>query len=149
MSIWEGIIDGRRLPLIRINGRLNADVYIEDILSQHVVPFVRREEEQGNNVILQQDNAPPHRAAITQRYLEDNQISVLPWPAVSPDMNCIENLMALLSRALRNVRPQPANAAELFNILNQKWDNITIVTLQNCTRSMRRRWTNYVLRVSL
>ena len=139
VSIWGGIIDGRRLPLIRINGRLNADVYIEDILSQHVVPFVRREEEQGDNVILQQDNAPPHRAAITQRYLEDNQISVLPWPAVSPDMNCIENLWALLSRALRNARPQPANADELFNILNQEWDNITIVTLQNYTRSMRRR----------
>ena len=67
VRIWGGIIDGRRLPLIRINGRLNADVYIENILSQHVVPFVRREEEQGNNVILQQDNAPPHRAAITQR----------------------------------------------------------------------------------
>ena len=95
MSIWEGIIDGRRLPLIRINGRFNADVYIEDILSQHVVPFVRREEEQGNNVILEQDNAPPHIAAITQRYPEDNQISVLPWTAVSPDINC--NLWALLS----------------------------------------------------
>ena len=37
----RGIIDGRRLPL-GINGRLNADVYIKDILSQHVVPFVRR-----------------------------------------------------------------------------------------------------------
>ena len=54
-------------------------------------------------------------------------------------MNCIENLWALLSRALRNARPQPANADELFNILNQEWDNITIVTLQNYTRSMRRR----------
>ena len=128
-SVFGGIIDGRHLPLICINGRLSVDVYIENILTPHVVPFIRGEEHQGNNVILQQDNAPPHRSAITQRYLEDNEISVLPWPAVSPDMNCIENLWAVLSRALRKARPQPANADELFNILSQEWDKFTEATI--------------------
>ena len=77
MSVWGGIIDGWRLSLIRIKGRLSADVYIENILTPHVVPFIRGEKHQGNNVILLQDSAPLHRSAITQRYPEDNEISVL------------------------------------------------------------------------
>ncbi|ERL86204.1 hypothetical protein D910_03615, partial [Dendroctonus ponderosae] len=42
--------------------------------------------------ILQQDNAPIHTAQIIQTWLTANNISVLEWPAIFPDLNNIENL---------------------------------------------------------
>jgi len=139
VSIWGGIIDGRRLPLVRIDGRLSGEVYIRNILMQHVQPFIRSEQRRDNNVTLQHDNAPPHRAYITQNYLADNDIHVMPWPAVSPDMNCIENLWAVLSRALSKAKPQPTDADELFGLLSQEWDRIDEEMVLAHTRSMSRR----------
>ena len=34
---------------------------------------------------------------IVAEYLENIYVTVLEWPAISPDMNCIENLWAFLS----------------------------------------------------
>ena len=41
---------------------------------------------------FQHDNAPPHKAKITQEVLMNSKISVLEWPPFSPDINPIENI---------------------------------------------------------
>ena len=89
-------------------------------------------------MILQHDNAPTHRAGVVTEYLENNHVTVLEWPAISPDMNCIENLWAFLSRELHK-RPVPQNADELFGILTEEWDRIPDTVVLAHTSSMRRR----------
>jgi hypothetical protein len=44
------------------------------------------------DLVLQQDNAPPHAARSTQNFLTENRVEVLQWPAQSPDLSAIELL---------------------------------------------------------
>ena len=47
---------------------------------------------------FQQDNAPPHRAKSTEKWMADNSISILHWPPCSPDLSPIENLWGYVSQ---------------------------------------------------
>ncbi len=53
--------------------------------------------------IFQQDLAPAHTAKSTKSWLNDHGVGVLDWPANSPDLNPIENL---LSRGKGETRDQ-------------------------------------------
>ncbi|XP_063384759.1 uncharacterized protein LOC134670874 [Cydia fagiglandana] len=44
------------------------------------------------------DNAPIHTSAIVTKSFEENQIEVLDWPSLSPDLNIMENAWGWLSR---------------------------------------------------
>ena len=47
------------------------------------------------------DNARPQVARICRQFLNRNNVNVLPWPAVSPDMNPIEHIWDYLGRKVR------------------------------------------------
>ena len=50
----------------------------------------------GLNYIFQQDNASVHTSRLVQSYFNENNISILPWPECSTDLNIIENCWAEL-----------------------------------------------------
>ncbi len=56
--------------------------------------------------IFQQDLAPAHTAKSTKSWLNDHGVSVLDWPANSPDLNPIENIWGIVKRKMRNKRPK-------------------------------------------
>ncbi len=88
--VWGGIMGNRKTELVVIQGNLNAQRYIAEVLTPHAMPFIRHH---GPGITLQQDNARPHTARITTQYLARNNVDVLPWPAVSPDLNPIEHVL--------------------------------------------------------
>lgn len=136
VMVWGGIVGRTKTPLVRINGRLRADDYIEQVLEAHVVPLFH-----NNNVPVtkfMQDNAPPHRAIVTRHYLETEQIPVLDWPSVSPDMNPIENVWSHMKRQLKEYE-YASNADNLFEILRNIWEQLPEEHIQNLTKSMGRR----------
>ena len=137
--MWGGIIGDRRTPLIRIRRTLTAQTYIEDILTDVVLPFIAEKEQHIGHVLLQQDNAPVHKANTVGIFLQENIIEVLPWPAVSPDMNCIEHVWAILGMELLKLKPQPQNSEELFNALLVAWEAIDPQVIRNLTSKMRKR----------
>ena len=65
-------------------------------LAPHVVPFFER----YLNFLYQQDNARPHTARVTLDFLRQNNVNLMPHPALSPDLNPIEHLLDMVQRQL-------------------------------------------------
>ena len=84
------------------------------------------------------DNARPHVARICRQFLNRNNVYVLPWPAVSPDMNQIEHIWDYLGRKVRTTG-NVYNLRDLENALIQEWNDIPNVFIRRYVRSMRGR----------
>lgn len=137
IMVWGGICLGARTELVVVDGgNLNADRYIREILEEHVVPFAPFI---GNNFVLMQDNARAHSARTVQTYLNHVGITVMEWPARSPDMNPIEHVWDLLKRSVKSRMPPPNNLNELRNALLEEWQRLPQETIDNIIRSMPRR----------
>lgn len=81
-------------------------------------------------MIFHQDNAPIHKASCTKRWLEEFGIKLLPWPALSPDLNPIEDLWSILERKVYGQgKPQIQNVHELKNRIESAWTDIPNETL--------------------
>ncbi|GBO18476.1 hypothetical protein AVEN_164131-1, partial [Araneus ventricosus] len=65
-----------------------------------------------------------------------DEFTVLPWPANSPDLNPIENLWDHLDRVVRAMDPQPRNLAQLATALESAWLNIPVNTFRNLIDSL-------------
>jgi hypothetical protein len=71
-----------------------------------VIPFIQA---QANTVTFQQDNARPHVARVVRDYLTQQNVDLLPWPAVSPNRSPIEHVWDEMERRLRHLPNQPVS----------------------------------------
>ena len=86
--VWGSVSQHHWTGLDVIARNLNAVRYREDILLPHVVPFLQAHPD----MTLQHDNATNHTARCVRDFLQDRNVSVLPGPAKSPDLNPIEHV---------------------------------------------------------
>ncbi|XP_062558115.1 uncharacterized protein LOC134222992 [Armigeres subalbatus] len=76
-------------PVI-VNAKImKSDNYIE-LLDCMLIPFT--EDVMDNDFIFQQDNAAIHVSKVSKQWFSEHDITLLEWPARSPDLNPIENL---------------------------------------------------------
>ncbi|KAL0172316.1 hypothetical protein M9458_032627, partial [Cirrhinus mrigala] len=87
--------------------------------------------------IFQHDLAPAHSAKTTGKWFTDHGITVLNWPANSPDLNPIENLWDIVKRKLRDARPNTLD--ELKAAIEASWASITSQQCHRLIASMPRR----------
>ena len=97
VMVGGGIMGRRKTNIIVVQGNLNAQGYIKQILQPKAIPFLQSH----GPAILMHDNARPHVARICRQFLNRNNINVLPWPALSPDMNPIDHIWDYLDRKVR------------------------------------------------
>ena len=126
-----------KTELVVMNGNINAQCYIQEILRPHVIPYTGAI---GNNLILMDDNAAAHRACVSTRFLEDEGIKCLsPWSSKSPDLNPIEHLWTHLKYPVnRKIRPTTILNG-LRRILQREWAAIDQHRIRHLVHSMRRR----------
>ena len=77
----------RITQLVHIHGNLSAARYRDEVLTPHMLPAMNLRRE-----VFQHDNARLHTARATVDFLANQNVTVLPWPFKSLDVNPIEHM---------------------------------------------------------
>ena len=75
--VWGGMMGGNKTRLIVINGNINGQTYINDVLAVEALPFIQFH---GPNLTFMHDNVRQHLAAITRQFLATINVNILDWP---------------------------------------------------------------------
>ncbi|GFW16507.1 transposable element Tcb1 transposase [Trichonephila clavipes] len=130
--VWGAIEYDSTSPLVRIQGTLNAQRYVQNVLRLVAIPYL-----QGlPNAIFQQDNARPHTARISQHTLRG--VQMLPWPAYSPDLSPIEHVWDVIGRRLQTL-PLPRTNDPLWQMVEREWRTIPQDSIRTLIDSVPRR----------
>ena len=86
--------------------------------------------------MFQQDTALAHDARGTRDFLQQHNIIIMLWPALSPDLNPIEHLWDEIQRKLNEVRPRPITAADLSVAFLRIWAAIPMAFIKHLIHSM-------------
>ncbi len=90
VMIWAAMSSAGVGPLCFLKSTVNADIY-QDILDHFMLPSADKLYG-DDDFIFQQDLAPAHTAKGTKSWFNDHGVTVLDWPANSPDLNPIDNI---------------------------------------------------------
>lgn len=136
VMVWGAIHHGGKSDLVVLDGPMNRHRYIQ-ILRQQMLPWATATF--GRNFVYVQDNAPPHTARDTVRFLEQQDVEVMDWPARSPDMNPIEHVWDQMGIWIRDMAFPPSTVAELQQAVRQAWDAVGPQRVRRLVESMPRR----------
>ena len=87
-------------------------------------------------VRFQQDNDPKHTSKVTKEFFAKRRIKVLDWAPSSPDMNIIEHVWDQIDHLVRSCNPLPCNRDELWEALQEEWENFPQEALDKLYKSM-------------
>ena len=136
VMVWAGFSPHHRTQLHHVQGNLNGQRYRDEILRPLVVPALQQI---GQQAVLQDDNARPHRARVVNTFLQQAGVNRMDWPACSPDLNPIENLWDHLEQRVVRNHPPAQTLQQLLALLQLEWQAIPQHQLRRLTNSMRRR----------
>src|SRR5882757_11012368 len=91
------------------------------------------------DIIFQQDNDPKHTSKRAKDWFEDHAITVLDWPAQSPDLNPVEHLWQLLKKRVIAYENPPKGVWELWERVEVEGGKISAEECQNLIGGMPRR----------
>ena len=136
VMVWEGnSVNGKTDLYVVENGMLTAVRYCNENLDQFVRPYAGAI---GLDFILMDQNARPHRAYVTDAYLERQTIVRMDWPARSPDLNLIEHTWDMFQHAVSAQPVQPRTLQELKDALVAEWRLIPQNRIRTLITSMHR-----------
>ena len=130
---WNGV--GQ---LAEVEGTMDADQYVS-ILEDHMLPSLQESGIPLERLIFQQDNDPKHTSKKAKKWMEDNQITLLDWPAQSPDLSPIEHLWTHVKNKLKEYETPPKGVWDLWERAAEKWGEIPPEVCQNLIESVPRR----------
>jgi transposase len=146
--VWGCIASNGQCALTFVDGNVNSDKYI-NILHSTLLPLLEDLPlSMWKKIVFQQDNARPHTARTTIDFLHTHHISVPYWPALSPDINPIENVWAIMKRKVR--LKEPTSLESLRNEIEIAWkQTVTPALCHKLYSSMPSRMHNIIRRRGL
>ncbi|UYV65367.1 hypothetical protein LAZ67_3004081 [Cordylochernes scorpioides] len=116
IMVWGAIAYDSRSPLLRIQGTMTAQRYVDDVLRLVTLPYL-----QGvPNALYQQENARPYTACISQQ------------------ARTIEHVWEIIGRRLHAL-PQPRSEDELWQMVEREWRAIPQDAIRTLIDSLPRR----------
>ncbi|KAG4228405.1 hypothetical protein PC116_g23242 [Phytophthora cactorum] len=93
VMIWADASMYGKTDVVFLNGRQNSTKYTET-LRGNLLPYLEKLRLKMGNIepVFQHDNASIHASRFTKGFLNDNNVTIMEWPAKSPDFNIIENV---------------------------------------------------------
>ena len=126
--VWGAISASGGVVLVWLDLTLNADNYIDivknDFLDNADVVLPAE-------FIFQQDNAPCHTAKKTMDFLKSQNLSLLPWPPLSPDLSPIKNLWGIISKTVYQGGKTDETCDTLWEAVCAAWDSIRPEVFKN------------------
>ncbi len=116
-----------------IDGIMNSQMYCS-ILKEKLLPSLHA---LGHCALFQHDNDPKHTSKATVGFLKKNRVKVSQWPSMSPDLNPIEHLWAILKRQVEH--HSPSSIQSLKEVILEEWKNIYLAKCRQLVHSMPRR----------
>lgn len=141
--VWAAISALGKSEISFVDVTMDAEKYGE-VLEETLLPFAYAV--YGNNFIFMQDNAPCHTSQGIREWFKHLGISVMRWPALSPDLNPIENVWSLLSRMVYSNGKQYTTLEDLKTAIQESWENLSSHFIQNNIRSMPDRCVKVIQR---
>ncbi len=114
-----------------LKSTVKAAIY-QEILEHFMLPSADKLYEDAD-FIFQQDLAPVHTAKGAKSWFNDHGVTVLDWPANSPDLNPIENIWVIVKRKMRDTRPN--NTDDLKAAIKATWASLHLSSATGCLSS--------------
>lgn len=116
-------------------GTINKTTYQE-----HIVPIVHGWIRLNPHLKFMQDNAPGHKAQDTRNDLKERGVTLIFWPAFSPDLNPIETVWNLMKDYIQRVYgDKKLSYDQLRKAVREAWDSIPPEELGDLINSMKDR----------
>ena len=85
--------------------------------------------------MLQEDNCEPNRVRSIAVYLPNEEVTLMKWPAQSPDQDSIENILCIMTQNLRKRYVHFQSILHLFEVLSEMWNTLPDSLFENLVES--------------
>ncbi|OWZ17975.1 Transposase [Phytophthora megakarya] len=85
------------------------------------------------------DNASIHSSKVAKMFLDEHLEKVMSWPALSPDVNPIENIWGYLAGNVYEGGRQYQTKEDLISAIKAQWENMPVSYLEKLVLSMKKR----------
>ena len=153
IKVWCGIFQNKIVGPIFFDYTLTRETYLEMILPEVGQHLDRFSDEELNEIIWQQDGAPPHNVLEVREWL-NGQFDVwignggpISWPPNSPDINPLDTFLwgflknKIYNNSNHSIEIIKNKIRQEIDELNQDNNN----TVRNCIQNLRRRYELCVL----
>lgn len=117
VMVWSSMSVYGPGRLYIVEKTMRQDQYL-NVLQRRMVPQAK-DWFPDDEFVFMHDGAPCHQAKTIKSFLNTKEISVLPWPGNSPDMNPIENLWAIVKNRMK--KEKITTKTRLIETLIQIW----------------------------
>ena len=136
--IWGAIGYNFKSNLIFVEGPVNTESYVFDIIIGSDVSNEADKIYGHGKWVLQQDNARPHIANETYQLLDYfGAIFMDDWSPYSPDLNIIETIWAIMKRRLE--AKKVTSIEQLKEVILDVWNNLSLEIINRLIESMPKR----------